>query len=75
MGVPLLGAEHTVPQAPQLEVSLSSVTQDPLQLLWAPQSVPQVPAVHTFPLAQAMAQPPQCAASEAVLTHAPEQFV
>lgn len=71
----LLGAVQTVPHLPQLEVSLVSSTQEPLQAVSEPQSVEQTPAMQTFPAAQVVLQLPQWLPSARVSTHSAPHFV
>jgi hypothetical protein len=70
-----VGAEHTVPHLPQLEVALEVSTHEPLQLVNVPQSVPQVPDLQTLPAPQGFVQLPQCSESELKSTHALPQEV
>jgi hypothetical protein len=55
---------HTVPHAPQLEVSLPVSTQDVPHVVLLPQSALQLPALQTVPAPQALLQLPQCFESE-----------
>jgi hypothetical protein len=67
---------QTVPQAPQLFLSVARVTQVPAQLVSpVPQAVPQCPETQTWPGAQAVVQLPQCAGSIAVLMQELPQVV
>jgi hypothetical protein len=76
VGCALTAPSHTVPQAPQFDVSVCVSTQLPLQLA-APfgQSKPQLPAAHTSSAPQGVSQSPQCAASVRVSTHSSPHFV
>ena len=65
---------HTVPQAPQLLLSVCELTQLPLQSV-VPVAQPQAPIAHTRPVGQARPQAPQLAASVWVLTHTRPQSV
>jgi len=68
-----LGAEQTVPQAPQLFRSVCSFTQTPLQRVkpdWHAVGV-HAPAVHACPLGQAVPQVPQLLGSVCSLTQTP----
>jgi hypothetical protein len=60
---------QTVPQAPQLLVSLVVSTQDAPQLVLGPQFGKQAPDRQTVPLPQATPHPPQFAGSEPSSTH------
>ena len=80
VGVPLAGIGQSLPQAPQLSVSLLVRRHCPSQAVkpaW--QVIPQTPSVHVaLPLAgtvHACPQPLQCAGSDCVSTHVPLQFV
>jgi hypothetical protein len=61
---------HTVPQPPQLRLSLAVGRHWPWQSVW-PAGQVQVPLLQTCPMAQARPQLPQFAASLAVGTHEP----
>jgi hypothetical protein len=67
------GDAQTVPHLPQLEVALDISTHEPLQLVSAPQSVPQSPNLQTAPVPHSFVQLPQCWESELKSTHAPLQ--
>jgi hypothetical protein len=69
VGIALLGAAQVVPHLPQLDVSLVRSTQEPLHAVNAPQSVEHTPALHTFPVSQAVLQLPQWSPSARVSTH------
>ncbi len=70
------GALQTVPQAPQLDVSVCVSTQEPLQsVVGAEQLVVHAPAAHTWFAPHAAPQAPQLFLSVCVSTHAPLQYV
>ena len=73
-GAAFAGALHTMPHAPQLEVSVLVSTQEDPHVVLLPQSVLHVPLWHTLPLGQTVAQAPQCAGSELSSTHLPLQL-
>jgi len=73
--VALRGGTHVFWHLPQLDVALDVSTQEPPQLVRAPQSALQVPALQTVPPPQAVPHTPQCAESELRSTHAPLQSV
>ncbi len=60
---------HTVPQAPQFEVSLVVSTQDAPQVVFAPQSVVHFPPWQTCPAPHALPHAPQFLGSEVWSTH------
>ena len=68
--LPFVGAEHTTPHFPQLEVALEVSTHEPLQFVNVPQSVPQLPPLHTMPEPHLFVQFPQCSESELKSTQA-----
>jgi hypothetical protein len=69
------GDGQTFWHLPQLDVALDVSTHEPPQLVRAPQSALQLPALQTVPVAQAVPHTPQCAESELRSTHAPSQSV
>ena len=69
------GGVQTFWHLPQLDVALDVSTHEPPQLVSAPQSALQLPALHTVPAAQAVPHAPQCAESELRSTHLPSQSV
>lgn len=73
--VALGGEVQDFVQFPQWDVALEVSTQDPPQLLSAPQSALQVPALHALPAPQAVPQAPQCSESELRSTHMPSHSV
>jgi len=73
--LPFVGDVQTVPHAPQLDVALEVSTHEPLQLVSAPQSVPQVPDLQTMPAPHSFVQLPQCAEFDARSTQTPLQEV
>ncbi len=58
-GLALPGAKHTIPHLPQSDVALEVSTHEPSQLVSAPQSVPQLPPLHTMPAPHLFVQLPQ----------------
>jgi hypothetical protein len=66
---------HTLPQAPQLEVSLAVSTQAAPQVVLLPQASAQLPLSQTSFVPQALPQAPQFLGSELWLTHLSEQLV
>ena len=68
---------HATPQRPQLFVSVSGLTQAPLQLMSpSGHTTPtQVPARQDVPIAHTRPHAPQLFASAFVSTHAPPQLV
>ena len=66
----LSGGAQALPHLPQFEGELRVSTHEPPQLVSAPQSEPQVPALQTEPAAQLVPHLPQCAASDARSTQA-----
>jgi hypothetical protein len=71
----LAGAVQTLPHVPQLDVALEVSTHEPLQLLSAPQSVPQLPDLQTVPTPHLFEQLPQWSEAELKSMHAPLQSV
>jgi hypothetical protein len=67
------GGLQTAPHLPQLDVALEMSTHEPLQLVSAPQSLPQVPDLHTAPAPHWVVQLPQWSESELRSTQAPLQ--
>ena len=63
--VALSGGKQTLPHLPQFDGELRVSTHEPPQLVNAPQSEPQAPALQTEPAAQLVPHLPQCAASDA----------
>lgn len=63
---------QTIPQAPQLLLSLVVLTQRPPQSV-CPETQPQRPAVHTWPVRQTIPQAPQLDASLDGMTQRLEQ--
>ena len=59
-GMAFVGDVQTVPHLPQLDVSVAMSTHEPLQLVCVPQLLVQLPALHTVPAPQTVAQSPQC---------------
>jgi hypothetical protein len=72
----LLGAVHSLAQAPQFEVSFLVSTHEPPQFtVPLPQAVTHWPPVHTWPAAQAAPHLPQLLRSEFSSTQALPQRV
>jgi hypothetical protein len=69
------GDAQTFWHLPQLDVALDVSTQEPPQLVRAPQSALQLPALQTVPAVHALPHTPQCAESELRSTHFPLQSV
>jgi len=69
--VALGGGRHAFWHLPQLDVALEISTQEPLQLVSAPQPALHAPALHTEPAPHAVPQAPQCDESLLRSTHAP----
>jgi hypothetical protein len=69
------GDAQTFWHLPQLDVALDVSTHEPPQLVRAPQSALQLPALQTVPAPQAVPHTPQCSESELRSTHFPLQFV
>lgn len=65
---------HTLPQAPQLEVSLLMSTQAAPQVVLAPQASVHAEASQTCPAPQTFPHAPQFFGSELELTQLPEQL-
>ncbi len=65
---------HTLPQRPQLAVSVAVATQRPLHTVW-PAGHWHTPETHDCPVAQAFPHMPQWAVEVAVLTHVTPQRV
>jgi hypothetical protein len=59
-----------VPHLPQFDVALDVSTHEPLQLVSVPQSVPQLPDLHTLPAPHLIVQLPQWSVSELKSIHA-----
>jgi len=58
-----------------LDVALEVSTHEPLQLVSAPQSVPQLPDLQTMPAPHLIEQLPQWSEAELKSTHTPLQSV
>jgi hypothetical protein len=65
---------QTLPQLPQLELSLVVSTQAPSQVLLLPQANAQLPFSQTWLAPQAFPHAPQFLGSELRLTQLPEQL-
>jgi hypothetical protein len=72
-GAACAGGMHTLPQLPQLEVSVSLSTQDVPQVVLL-QATPHAPSWQTCRPAQALPHTPQLLASDSVSTHLSEHF-
>jgi hypothetical protein len=67
------GAAQTMPQLPQLLLSVNVLVQAPPHLM--PKKQSQVDSLQPSPAGQSMLQPPQWLRSAVVLTQTPEQSV
>jgi len=65
---------HTLPQPPQLEVSLVVSTQAASHVVLVPQSTAHAPFWQTCPVLQVLPQAPQFFGSELLLTQLPEHW-
>ena len=75
-GAEFAGGMQTAPQAPQLDVSFPVSTQDAPHVVMPPPQAPMhVSPWQTEPLAQIVAQAPQCVESELSSTHVPPQLL